>query len=199
MFLGHTGQKSGYVHKGDDGQVETVAEAHKTGAFVRGVDIQTAGQGPGLIGHDPHRRSVQAGEADHQVWGIHLLGFKEFPVIHDGEDDFLDIVRRSGVFRNDISQFHVDPVGIVPGGQLRGLFVAILGREGKQLPDLVQGGPVILGREVRHPVVELCRMAPPRASGSTSSWVTALITCGPVMNMWLVFSTMMTKSVMAGE
>jgi hypothetical protein len=33
----------------------------------------------------------------------------------------------------------------------------------------------------------------------TSSWVTARITSGPVMNMWLVPSTMKMKSVMAGE
>ena len=33
----------------------------------------------------------------------------------------------------------------------------------------------------------------------TSSEVTALITSGPVTNMWLVPSTMMVKSVIAGE
>ncbi len=33
----------------------------------------------------------------------------------------------------------------------------------------------------------------------TSSPVTVLMTSGPVMNIWLVWSTMMTKSVSAGE
>ena len=33
----------------------------------------------------------------------------------------------------------------------------------------------------------------------TSSPVTVLITSGPVMNMWLVPSTMRVKSVIAGE
>jgi hypothetical protein len=33
----------------------------------------------------------------------------------------------------------------------------------------------------------------------TSSWVTVLMTSGPVMNMYDVFSTMKMKSVMAGE
>ena len=42
-------------------------------------------------------------------------------------------------------------------------------------------------------------MAPPRSSLVTSSWVTALITSGPVMNMYEVSLTMNTKSVMAGE
>ena len=34
---------------------------------------------------------------------------------------------------------------------------------------------------------------------STSSPVTVLITSGPVMNMWEVWSTMTMKSVSAGE
>ncbi len=42
-------------------------------------------------------------------------------------------------------------------------------------------------------------MAPPSASLVTSSCVTVLITSGPVTNMYEVFSTMTTKSVMAGE
>ena len=42
-------------------------------------------------------------------------------------------------------------------------------------------------------------MAPPRSSKLTSSAVTALMTSGPVTNMWLVSRTMIVKSVMAGE
>ena len=41
--------------------------------------------------------------------------------------------------------------------------------------------------------------APPRSSNETSSWVTALITSGPVTNMYEECFTMNTKSVMAGE
>ena len=49
------------------------------------------------------------------------------------------------------------------------------------------------------PLVAACTVAPPRASELTSSPVTALITCGPVMNMLAVLSVMKTKSVRAGE
>ncbi len=41
--------------------------------------------------------------------------------------------------------------------------------------------------------------APPSSSKVTSSPVTVLITSGPVMNMWLVPSTIKVKSVIAGE
>ena len=41
--------------------------------------------------------------------------------------------------------------------------------------------------------------APPSSSKETSSWVTALMTSGPVTNMYDESFTMNTKSVMAGE
>ena len=41
--------------------------------------------------------------------------------------------------------------------------------------------------------------APPSCSLVTSSWVTVLITSGPVMNMYDVRSTIRMKSVIAGE
>jgi hypothetical protein len=42
-------------------------------------------------------------------------------------------------------------------------------------------------------------LAPPSASLVTSSWVTVLMTSGPVMNMYEVPSAMRMKSVIAGE
>jgi len=49
------------------------------------------------------------------------------------------------------------------------------------------------------PEIALCVIAPPSFSFVTSSWVTVLMTSGPVMNMCDVWSTMTVKSVMAGE
>ena len=41
--------------------------------------------------------------------------------------------------------------------------------------------------------------APPSSSDVTSSPVTVFITWGPVINIWLVWSTIYIKSVSAGE
>ena len=49
------------------------------------------------------------------------------------------------------------------------------------------------------PDFEACVIAPPSCSFETSSWVTVLITSGPVMNMYEVRSTIRMKSVIAGE
>ena len=48
------------------------------------------------------------------------------------------------------------------------------------------------------PLTELCVMAPPRVSLSTSSLVTAFTTLGPVTNIWLCSFTIKMKSVSAG-
>ncbi len=49
------------------------------------------------------------------------------------------------------------------------------------------------------PDVPACVSAPPSASFVTSSWVTALMTSGPVTNIELVPRTIRMKSVIAGE
>ena len=49
------------------------------------------------------------------------------------------------------------------------------------------------------PLLVACAIAPPSCSVVTSSCVTVFTTSGPVMNMLLVFFTMMMKSVIAGE
>jgi hypothetical protein len=54
-------------------------------------------------------------------------------------------------------------------------------------------------RKVRAAERLLCVIAPPSSSLVTSSWVTVLITSGPVTNMYEVSWTMKMKSVMAGE
>ena len=49
------------------------------------------------------------------------------------------------------------------------------------------------------PLFAPCITVPPRASPVMVSPVTAWITFGPVMNIWLIFSVMKMKSVMPGE
>ena len=77
MFLGDAGQESRNVDEGDDREVEAIAEADEPGALVRGVDIQTAGQNAGLVGHDADRHAVQPGETHHHVLGVHFLDLEE--------------------------------------------------------------------------------------------------------------------------
>ena len=49
------------------------------------------------------------------------------------------------------------------------------------------------------PLFEACVIAPPRSSNETSSPNTVFTTSGPVTNIVPTFSTIITKSVIAGE
>ncbi len=49
------------------------------------------------------------------------------------------------------------------------------------------------------PLLRQCTEEPPRSSLFVSAWVTAFIVAGPVINMKLVFLTIIMKSIRAGE
>ena len=61
--------------------------------------------------------------------------------------------------------------------------------------------PSASSREIKcaTPLFSLCVIAPPSSCLVTSSWVTVLITSGPVTNMYEVSRVMKIKSVIAGE
>ena len=92
VFLSRTGQEAGNVDQGDDGNVEGVAEAHKTGAFARSVTVEHPGHLARLVGHDTYRLTVEAGKADNQVAGEIAVHFEELALVDDGTDDFIHVI-----------------------------------------------------------------------------------------------------------
>ena len=77
------GQEAGHVDEGDDGDVETVAEAHEAGGLDRGVDVEDPGQDLGLVGHDADTAPVQPGEPDQDVLGVVFMNLEEFTLVDD--------------------------------------------------------------------------------------------------------------------
>ena len=57
------------------------------------------------------------------------------------------------------------------------------GRNSSSSRTMRQALLVVVRHKMRHAEVSLCVIAPPSSSLVTSSWVTVLITSGPVMNM----------------
>src|SRR5690606_39537255 len=43
VLLIHSGEETGHIDKGDDRDIETIAEANKTAQFIRRIDIQAPG------------------------------------------------------------------------------------------------------------------------------------------------------------
>ncbi len=61
VFLTCSGEESGHVNQSDQRNIESVAEAYKAGAFARSVAVEHAGKEFGLVSHDAHGLTVEAG------------------------------------------------------------------------------------------------------------------------------------------
>lgn len=69
--------------KVDQGDVEEVAEANKTGYFIRSIAVDGPGLGLGLRGHNPRRPPVEPGETNDHIRGVIFKELEEIPSVHD--------------------------------------------------------------------------------------------------------------------
>ena len=101
VLLRDAGQKSGYVFKRNQRDIEAVAETHKPRALGGRIDIERARQKRRLVGHDPDRTPIHPGEAYDDVLRIVLLHFEEITVIGDRMDHILDVIGQVRLIRHD--------------------------------------------------------------------------------------------------
>ena len=155
----------------------------------------------GLVADDADRVAVEAREAADDVLGEVLVDLEELAVVDDQPDDVAHVVRLVRVVGDDAcraprpSRFG-SSVGSTRGGVSR-LFC---GRKREEVARVLEAAASSSSEaKCATPDFELCVIAPPSSSKSTSSPVTVLMTSGPVMNMCDVSFTMKMKSVIAGE
>jgi hypothetical protein len=113
MLLLGARQETGRIDQGHQRNVEGVAEADKTRALIRGVDIQHTGQVIGLVGDNAHRVAIQAAKANHQVAGVFRLYFQELAIIHQRFDHFAHIIRALRVVRTILASSGTSRRGII--------------------------------------------------------------------------------------
>ena len=100
-FLIGTRQETRNVLKGEDGDVEGVAEAHKSCGFVAGINVKTTGKHLWLVGDNTDGMTTKVAKANHDVLCPVSLNFHETAVVQHLGDDIEDIVRFGRVFRDD--------------------------------------------------------------------------------------------------
>src|SRR5690606_2170449 len=110
VLLIHSGEETGHIDKGDDRDIETIAEANKTAQFIRRIDIQAPGHHLGLVGYDPYGISVDASEADDDVAGKMFMHLEEAVLVQDPVDHFPDIVHLGPLHRDNLRQLFVPAV-----------------------------------------------------------------------------------------
>ena len=83
VFLAGAWEIPGNILQGDDGNVETIAEADEPGGLDGRVDVEAACQHHRLVGDDAHCLAVQPGESHKDVQGEMFLDLEEIAVIDD--------------------------------------------------------------------------------------------------------------------
>ena len=157
----------------------------KRAALTEALMSRHAGEEGGLVGDDADGPAVEAREADDDVLGEVLVHLEEVAVVDDGVDDVLDVVGLVGLGGDEGVERCVGAVDGIGAGLARRVLEVVRRQEAEQLADHARG---IRRRRGRSEVgdaadLALCVMAPPSSSLVTSSWVTVLMTSGPVMNM----------------
>ena len=180
VLLVGAGQEPGHVHQVDEGQPKGVAHLDEPGGLVGGVDVQAPAHDHGLVADEAHGPAADPAEAGDDVGGVVGLELKEAVGVRDLADDRAHVVGAAGAVGHDV---------VEDGAILVAALVLIDG-------GLVPGAAGQVGED--HPETEVWVLAPPSSSSETFSPVVASMTLGPVMNIWLFWSTMMMRSVRAG-
>src|SRR6185295_3362264 len=92
VFLLDARQKPGHVFEGDQRDVETVTEPHKSRGLDRSVYVEHTRKVRRLIRDNSHRSSIEPRESDDDVLCIVLVNFKQICVVDNRVDYVADVV-----------------------------------------------------------------------------------------------------------
>jgi len=103
-LLVESGQVSGNVFKGNDRDIERIADADMTACLVRSVDVKASCHKLRLVCDDTYRSSAYPCKTGNDIAGIHFLHFAEISVVNDFPDDVADIVAFVGICRDHLAE-----------------------------------------------------------------------------------------------
>mmetsp|Transcript_5902 Transcript_5902/g.14528 ORF Transcript_5902/g.14528 Transcript_5902/m.14528 type:complete len:493 (-) Transcript_5902:134-1612(-) len=113
VLLAGAGHEAGHIDEGDDRDVEGVAKAHEARGLDAALDVQAAGQHQGLVGDDADRLAFHAREAGDDVLRVVGLQLEEVAVVHDLQDQLLDVIGLVGILGDEGVERVIQPVGRV--------------------------------------------------------------------------------------
>jgi hypothetical protein len=102
VLLRGSGQETGNVDKGDDGDVEGVEETDETGCLDGGVDVEHTRRDERLVADDADGFAIHAGETHDDVLGKVGLDLEKVAVVDDALNDVLDVVGLGRVGGDDL-------------------------------------------------------------------------------------------------
>ena len=163
-------QKPGHIDEGDQGNIECITRTHEPGTLQRCGDVETPGQGPGLIRDDTDRVPVEVPEPHNHVHCIVLLDFEKRVIVQDTFDNLLHVIGSPGVCGNHVVQGLVGSIRVVGTLHDGGLLPVVLREVLGEAPLPCRGHPGRILPQSGRPRSWCCgSWAPPRASAVTSS------------------------------
>ena len=142
------GRKCRCVGDGQQRDVKGIQEHNEAVVLVRGVRFHDAAEFVRVGGGDAGHHAVKTGKSHHHVGRKIFFQFKKGPVIYDQIDDFVNIIGEFRVVRHHIQQGVFPALRVIAGLDYRGLFTEILGDEGQQLFDLVDGLFIAVSQQI---------------------------------------------------
>ena len=121
-------QEARHVDEGDDRDIEGIAEAHEPRGLARGIDVEAARQHHRLVGDEAHGAAGHAAETDHDVSRPLRRQLEEVTLVHDLQDQFLDVVGLVGILRHQRIERGIVAVRRVERRAHRSL-LAVVGRQ----------------------------------------------------------------------
>ena len=78
------------------GRLKASQKRTKRAAFLRGGDVERAGQGPGLVGHHAYRHGRRRGQRGDELGGPAGPELEQVPVVGDGPQHVAHVIGRRG-------------------------------------------------------------------------------------------------------
>ena len=86
-FLGSSGQEAGNVGKGNNWDLEGIAEANKASSFDTGVDVEASSEDLGLVGNNANGLAFNFNEPSDHVLGKVRHDLVELIAVGNSLDD----------------------------------------------------------------------------------------------------------------
>ena len=150
IFLIDSRKESRHIYQCQQGDIESIAEADKTGSFDRCVNIQRACKYQWLISHHSHCFSIQPDIAGHNIRCIFCLKFEETIIISHCFNYFFYIIRLIRISWNQISQFRSQAGRRIVCSYKRRLFHIISRQIGNQFTNIINTLNIILRRKMSY-------------------------------------------------
>ncbi len=149
-FLIGTREETGNVLKGQDGDVERVAESNEAGGFVAGIDVEAASEDLGLVRNHTDGMATEVAKPDHDVLSPVGLNFHETTIVQHFSDDIQHVVGFGRVVGDDAVKGVARTVLAVRGFLHRRALKVVGRQQITQVSSHLDGVFVIAGGKVGH-------------------------------------------------